>query len=225
MLQTLASMNLEQLPTTERNRILEQFQQFLVGKVKEFHSKERLKLSYDSSMTTWQFISNLLELARKDGKAGPVAQHLVGAKLQLRFPNETVGRESYSTADKQLGRSGDFLVGNTAFHVTVAPTLGLYDKCERNISEGFRPYILVPYDRLVGVRQNIEGSSPGKSKIAVESIESFVSQNVEELSNFSLNGLVDNLYLLLSEYNSRIDEAEADKSLLVEIPNNLLNQA
>ena len=221
MLSTLADMSLQQLPASERNRILEQFQLFLVSKVQEFHSKERLKLSYDPAMTTWQFISNLLELARRDGKAGPVAQHLVGAKLQLRFPNETIGRESYSTADKQLGRAGDFQVANTAFHVTVAPTLGLYDKCERNINASFRPYILVPYDRLVGVRQNIEGSSLGKGKIAVESIESFVSQNIEELSNFATNELADMLYQLLTEYNSRIDEAEADKSLLVEIPRNL----
>jgi hypothetical protein len=45
----------------------------------------------------------------QSGKDGPVAQYLVGAKLALRFPTEKIGNESYSTADVQLNRPGDFL--------------------------------------------------------------------------------------------------------------------
>ncbi len=221
MLDTLAALNLDQLTMDERNRTLELFQQFLVERVKEFHSRERIKLIYDSSMTTWQFILNFLELARSDGKAGPVAQHLVGAKLELRFPNEAINRESYSTADMQTGRLGDFQIGNTSFHVTVSQMPAIYDKCERNINNGLRPFLLVPYDRLVGVRQNIEASPLGRGKIAAESIESFVSQNIEELSCFSTNQLVDGLFRLLEKYNNRVNEAESDKSLMVDIPQNL----
>lgn len=223
MLKTLSAMNLEQLPIDQRNQIIEELQAFLVEKVKEFHSRERLKFAFDPSMSTWQLIYNLLDTARRDNKAGPVAQHLVGAKLQLRFPQEKIGRESYSTADKQLGRPGDFHVGSTAFHVTIAPMPAIFDKCERNIAEGLRPYLLVPNDRLYGVRQNIEGSS-GKGKIAAEAIESFVSQNIEELSQFSSDRLANGIFNLFEEYNSRIAEAEADKSLSIEIPQNLLNR-
>lgn len=225
MLKALAALKLEQCSEGERNAILEELQAFLVEKVKEFHSKERLKIAYDPSMSTWQFIADLLEAARIDDKGGPVAQHLVGAKLQLRFPDEPIGRESYSTADKQLGRPGDFTLGTTAFHVTMAPMPAVYDKCERNISDGLRPYLLVPNNRLVGVRQNIEVLSLGKGRITAESIESFVSHNINELSGFSGDKLAQELCNLLEKYNSRIDEIEADKSLMVEIPQNLLRRS
>ena len=225
MLKTLAALKLEQCSEGERNAILEELQAFLVEKVKEFHSKERLKIAYDPSMSTWQFIADILEAARIDDKAGPVAQHLVGAKLKLRFPDESIGRESYSTADKQLGRPGDFILGTTAFHVTMAPMSAVYDKCERNISVGLRPYLLVPNNRLIGARQNIELMPLGKGRIAAESIESFVSYNIDELTYFSGDKLAHGLYSLLEEYNSRIDEIEADKSLMVEIPQNLLRRS
>ena len=123
------------------------------------------------------------QIARETGKVGPVAQHLVGAKLQLRFPTETISNESYSTADDQLGRPGDFFVGSTVFHVTVAPMPPVFDKCIKNLEDGYRVYLLVPERELSGARYNAENKAPGK--IAVESIESFVGQNIEELSFFN----------------------------------------
>ena len=219
MLHAIAQMKLERLSKEQRNTVLAEFQAFLVDRVKEFHNKERIKFIYDPSLSAWQSIYNLLEATKKDGKAGPVAQHLVGAKLQLRFPDKAIGRESYSTADMQLGRPGDFTIGDTSFHVTVAPMSALYEKCKRNIADGYRPFVLVPFDKLVGVRQIAD--EVGQGKIASESIESFISQNMEEMSDFSINKLAENLYQLLEEYNSRIDEAESDKSFLIEIPKNL----
>lgn len=133
MLSALSPAHLETLPTDERNRILEKLQAFLVEKVRDFHNRQRLKLIYDSRKSTWHTIDDLLNLAREQGKEGPVAQYLVGAKLQLRFPNFEISNESFSTADDQLGRSGDFHVNDTVFHVTVAPAAAVYDKCKLNL--------------------------------------------------------------------------------------------
>jgi hypothetical protein len=110
MFNALKEANLEKLATERRNEILNEMQLFLVGKVVEFHNRERIKMVYDPSKSTWQNIQGLLSAARETGKEGPVAQHLVGAKLQLRFPEIVVGNESYSTADDQLGRPGDFYI-------------------------------------------------------------------------------------------------------------------
>jgi len=73
-----------------------------------------------------------------------------------------------------------------SFSVTVSPMPAVYEKCKRNIEEGLRVYLLVPDGRLVGARQNAEAIVIGK--ITVESIESFVGQNVEELSVFKKIG-------------------------------------
>ena len=36
------------------------------------------------------------------------------------------------------GRPGDFVVGDTAFHVTVSPMPPVLDKCEANLRNGYR---------------------------------------------------------------------------------------
>ncbi len=192
MLEVLKATRLDRLSADERKQAVTELQKFLVGKVRDLHNRERLKIIYHASRSTWQAICDLLAIARETGKEGPVAQYLVGAKLQLRFPDIEVRNESYSTADDQSGRPGDFQIGDTAFHITVAPAHALYEKCKRNIDKGFRVYLLVPDRCLIGARQNIETTMQGQ--VAVESIESFVGQNVEELSTFSKSKLVDQIY-------------------------------
>lgn len=220
MLEAIGAAGLEQLADAERNEVLEYLQFFLVDKVREYHNRQRLKAVYNPSQSTWQAVSDLLALARDTGKEGPVAQYLIGAKLQLRFPHVKIGNESYSTADDQLGRPGDFLVGDTAFHVTVAPAPAVYEKCKRNIDDGFRVYLLVPDRSLVGAKQNAEMVAPGK--ITVKSIESFVGQNIDELSVFSKDRIIVGFHRLLETYNQRVNATEVDKSMLIEIPRNLL---
>lgn len=219
MLEALKKTNLEKFDADRRSEILSEMQRFLVGKVIEFHNRQRIKMVYDPSKSTWQNILGLLLAARETGKEGPVAQHLVGAKLQLRFPDIAVSNESYSTADDQLGRPGDFYVGDTAFHVTVAPMSPVYEKCRDNLENGYRVYLLVPERAMTGARQNAELIVSGR--IAVESIESFVGQNIEELSYFTRDKLKNGFKRLLETYNERVDAAETDKSMLVEMPKNL----
>jgi hypothetical protein len=219
MLGALGKANLDRLKARQRTEIITILQSFLVEKVREFHGRQRLKFVYDPSQTTWQAILDLLRIARENGKEGPVAQYLVGAKLQLRFPEVEISNTSYSTADDPSGRPGDFYLGDTAFHITVAPMSGVYERCKRNIDEGLRAYLLVPERIVVAAKQTAEAIMPGR--IVVQSIESFIGQNIEELSVFSKNQLIDGFRRLLESYNQRVDAIETDKSMLIEIPRNL----
>lgn len=221
MLTAIGEADLERHPRSKRNSILSDIEGFLVEKVEEFYRP--LKFSYDPAKSTWQSIHDLLGKAAKQGKEEPVAKYLVGAKLQLRFPEMQISNESDNTADVQLGRQGDFHIGDTVFHVTVAPMSALYEKCKRNLDEGFKVYLLVP-DRLVaGTKQNSELEAAGK--IFVGSIESFVSQNIDELSGFSMSEGKKEFRCLLEMYNNRVDAVETNKSMMIEIPVNLVLSA
>ena len=200
--------------------ILIKFQEFLVLKVQVFHNRQRLKVIYITNKSTWQTIRDLLDRARETNIEGPVAQYLSVAKLQFRFPEPPIENFSYSTADQQLNRPGDFLVKDTAFHITVAPMPAVYEKCRHNLDAGYRVCLLGPDRLLAGARQNAELVVSGQ--IMVESIESFVSQNIDELSMFSKDRLSDGFRQLFEMYNDRVDEVEVDKSMLLEIPPNLL---
>lgn len=220
LLEMLKLLKLEKLSFEERNTVIRAMQSYLVDRVKDYHNRQKIKLSFNPAYTTWRTVHDLLLAAAFEGKAGFVAQHLVGAKLQLRFPETNVSNESISTADLQTQRPGDFYIGQTAFHVTMSPMPAVYEKCSYNISQGIKPFLLVPDSKLAGARQIAEQISEGQ--IAVESIESFISQNINEISRFSNDHLHDNLKRLITIYNQRVDEVETDKSLMIELPSNLL---
>ena len=219
LLDSLRPLGLERLSSTKRIEILSEFQEFLVEKIREYFDRERLKITYDPTRTTWDAIHSLLREAQDNGKGGPVSEYLVGAKLALRFPDIEIENKSFSTADAPTARPGDFFIGDTAFHVTVHPMPGHFQRCQENIRQGMKVFLLVPNEVLAAARQIAALTAPGQ--ISVESIESFVSQNLEELSVFSKNRIVMGIAKLLEIYNHRVDAVENDKSLLVEIPHNL----
>jgi hypothetical protein len=219
LLEMLKKRKLEDKTKAKRNAELKTMMAFLVERVQDFHNRQKIKLTFNPALSTWHIVHNLLGEAIAEGKAGYVAQHLVGAKLQLRFPDIKVSNEGGSTADMQTQRPGDFLIGHTAFHVTVAPMQPVFDKCKHNISQGLKPFLLVPDNKLVGARQIAEQVS--EQQIAVESIESFVSQNINEISNFNKEKLSTSFKDLVTVYNRRVDEIETDKSLMIDLPSNL----
>jgi len=218
MLRVLAGSELGTLPPSERSVVLHKLQRFLVDRIVEFHNRRRIKFTYDPSRTTWQAIHDLLRETKPTGKNGPLAQHLVGAKLSLRFPDDDVRNDSHSTADDQLGRAGDYQVGGTVFHVTVAPMPAVCEKCKVNLDRGLRAYLVAPDDQLAAARQMAESVAPGR--ITVTSVEAFVGQNVDEMSHFG-RGVPAALGRLLRRYNERVDAVETDKSFLIDVPENL----
>lgn len=215
LLNAIRAAGLEALPDDERRTALDDLQEMLVEKVREFHNQERLKPIYDPSQSTRQFISDLLALAEETGKLPPVAQYLVGAKLQLRFPEMEVRNESYSAADAPSGQPGDFVVGDTTFHVTVAPTPGHYEKCKRNLQEGRRVFLLVPDSVLAGTRQNAELAAPGQ--IAVESIESFVANFIELKAQFSAVTVESLIWQLCEQFNALVAKWTPDEWLTLKV--------
>lgn len=98
---------------------------------------------------------------------------------------------------------------------------GVFEKCKLNLKEGFKVYLLVPDAKLAAARQMAEEFCNGQ--IAVESLESFISQNIEEISFFSSSQLKSNVMSLIETYNKRVEEVEIDKSLMIELPSNLIS--
>lgn len=144
-------------------RVLSAVQVVLVKKIADWRGRHRLTFVFDATKSSWHIVSEILGKARETGNEGAVARHLVGAKLQLRYPQVAVENFSFNASGAQQRRLGDFFVGDTAFHVTVSPMAGVYDRCDANLDAGHRVCLIVPDRSLVGVRQNAEAASPGGS--------------------------------------------------------------
>lgn len=208
------------LSPKDRESLTAELQCWLVGKAKEYFNRKTIDVEIRLDKPGPQIVSDVLAKAAARNQAGPVAQHLVGAKLAIRYPNLTIDNHSYTTADVQTGRGGDFRVGDTVFHVTVAPMPAVIDKCAANLQSGFRAILLVPEKQLLLARVMAENAAL-QDRIGVQPIETFVGQNVEEISEFVQRSLAREFRRLLETYNNRVADIETDRSLLIEIPENL----
>ena len=219
LLTALSESNIVELTSEDRVAAIDAMQSFLVDRARDVFNADWISFDYNSGASSHETISKILQVARERQKAGDVAEYLVGAKLALRFPAYDIRNSAASAADEQTDEQGDFQINDCVFHVTVAPNHGHYDKCRQNLSNGLRVFLLVPDDRLVGTRQNAEQEIG--DGVSVESIQSFVSQNIEELSEFARGKVAQNVKLLLEKYNERVSQVESDLSLRIRIPASL----
>ncbi|MDK2634938.1 DUF4928 family protein [Pantoea stewartii subsp. indologenes] len=185
----------------------------------DYFDKQRISVDIDYTKPLSSVVSDILKAAaeRSDKPTGAVLQHLVGAKLQLRFPDENIGNDRANAADVQTGREGDFQVGTTAFHVTTAPMEKLISRCVENKKAGYRPVILTLESRVQAARQMADNIGMYE-KISVQSAEVFIGTNIEEISTFDGDKIREGLARLIRTYNARIDLIEVDKSLMIDEP-------
>lgn len=217
LLGAIRGADLGGLVQESRERQLDEMQKYLVERIADYFNQERIKVDFDPVSPPRVFVAAILAAAENKGRADYVSQHLVGAKLALRFPKVEVSNFAGSAGDVQSGRLGDFQVGDAAFHVTISPTPAICAKCADNLRAGASAVLLVPEARLAAARE-LARQQGILDRIMVEPIESFVGQNMAELSEFRRDRVRTELALLVREYNRRVAAVESDKSLLIEAP-------
>lgn len=185
----------------------------------DYFDKQRISLDIDPSKPVSSIVAEIVKAAaeRSDKPTGVVLQHLVGAKLQLRFPDEDIGCDRANTADLQTEREGDFQIGSTAFHVTTAPMEKLINRCIKNRSEGYRPVILTLEGKVQAAKQMAENVNM-LDQISVQSAENFIGTNIEEIAVYDGDKIRQSIAKLIRTYNERINHIESDKSLMIEEP-------
>lgn len=178
-----------------------------------------IEVAYLQTETIGSYISKLINY--NVSKPGAVLQHLVGAKLAIRFKDvDSIGvvHHKSSTADIQTQRYGDFDIGNSVIHVTKSPNTDHFLKAYENAKAGRTTYILIPENKLGMASLTVDIDPNYTKKVNVYSIEQFISQNIDEISQFQKEISLESLNELLTVYNGLIDQYENDSSLKVIIP-------
>ena len=147
---------------------------------------------------------------------GAVMQHLVGAKLEMLYPDKTISHSGYSVADSPTGRVGDFQIGDCVIHVTTAPETLLIQKCLDNLDRGLRPLIV---STNIGAAQaealaEEQGITP---RLEVLDITQFLVANMLEWTGFDGSQRRHTFEDLVFRYNAIIDACETDPSLKIEV--------
>lgn len=194
-----------------------------IERAKEFFASMPLKFKLDPSKSLRRTVGELIETAFKRQEecpgtmtAGAVMQHLVGAKLQIALPNFKMEHNGFSVADAPSGRKGDFLVCDSAIHVTTAPTEALIRKCRENLDKSLRPIIITTESGVGGARA-LAKNAEIEDRIDILEIEQFVATNVYEWSGFAANKRPVSINELINVYNAVIDACETDPSLRIAV--------
>lgn len=190
----------------------------------DYFDKQRITVELDYSKPVSSVVSDILKAAaeRSDKPTGAVLQHLIGAKLQLRFPDVKIGNDRANAADLHTDREGDFQVGTTAFHVTTAPMEKLISRCAENKRAGYRPVILTLESKVIAARQMADNVGMSE-QIAVQAAETFIGNNIEEIAIYEGDKIREGLARLIRTYNARINAIEIDKSLMIDEPRWIVN--
>lgn len=194
-----------------------------VERVRDFFESSPLKLRVDTGSSLKACLTTIFDEAKRRQSEnrgstvlGAVMQHLVGAKLEVLYPDQEIRHSGYSVADSPTGRSGDFQLGDCVIHVTTAPGKLLLQKCSDNLDRGLRPLIVSTHAgaALADTLADEEGLS---KRIEVLDITQFLVANMLEWTGFDGSQRRDTFEGLISRYNAIIDECETDPSLRIEL--------
>lgn len=206
----------------EKGRLnLEEVEKFWIARVKDYFASQPFVIKIDQTHSLTFVIKDLLNQARERQKEysgtqilGAVMQHLVGAKLELIIPHSSIDHHSISTADQQLGRPGDFYVGDSAIHVTSSPTEALIEKCRKNLDAGFFPIIITLSEKKSAAKVLAENKNI-ENRVEVFSIETFLASNIYEQGQFMFRDRKNIIEDLVYVYNNLINKIETDPGLKI----------
>lgn len=207
---------LANIPVAARDRSLQEAIELLVALAHRWLNRQHLKVNCDRQLSPAAWIQGILGEA-KSKSGGKVEQHLVGAKLAVRFPDEQVPNHPSHAGDVQTGRAGDFVLGSTCYHVTAAPGGHVVEKCKANLGAGLHPVLLAPRGEPVTKARHLAEDKGIADRITVLAIEDFIALNIIEMSMGEQREFVGVLRKIIEKYNKRLEEVETDLSLKIEI--------
>lgn len=194
-----------------------------IGCVIKYFATKPFKLKVDSSRSLRSIVTDLIDSAFVRQRecpgtmfAGAMIQHLVGAKLELALPEVGIRHNGFAVADAPGGRKGDFLIGDTAIHVTTAPSEALIVKCCANLAENLRPLVITTGNGAGGAFALAKNADVA-DRIDILEIDQFVATNVLERSGFKLDQRPVKVRELIDCYNRIIDKCETDPSLKIAV--------
>ncbi|TAE77963.1 MAG: DUF4928 domain-containing protein [Verrucomicrobia bacterium] len=192
-------------------------------RVRDYFESSPLKLKVDTGSSIKTCISGIFDEAKKRQSEnrgstvlGAVMQHLVGAKLEVLYPDQTIQHSGYSVADSPTGRAGDFQIGDCVIHVTTAPGASLIQKCSDNLDRGLRP-LVVSTHAGAALAETLADEQGISRRVEVLDITQFLVANMLEWTGFNGGQRRDTFGELVNRYNLIVERCETDPSLKIEV--------
>ncbi len=194
-----------------------------VARVNDYLAAAPLRLKVDPGSSIKTCLQALFDEVKRRQAAvrgatmlGSVMQHLVGAKLEVLFPDAEIPHSGSSVADAPTRRSGDYQIGDTVIHVTTAPGSALIQKCHVNLDQGMRPLIITTAGGVT-MTESLADESGISRRVEVLDITHFLVTNVLEWSGFDVARRRHTFEELIARYNVIGESCETDPGLRIEV--------
>lgn len=223
LLAMLEATNFETASQSKRNSVISDLQDQIASPLRALLADEPISVR-TRGRSAESVIAEILSIADSKGKAGPVAQYLVGAKLQLRFPDQKdriliVGsnRGDRKSRSDESARRGDYDLGEYVFEVAVGlPDTKHLDQIQDVLDDpAVEMWLLVRSDRLAFWQGEVRHLDIDSNRIVIASIELFVGQNVTELGGMKLKSQMLQLEQLFDIYNTEWMPTVGSESLRI----------
>lgn len=209
LLDVLASAGFASATQKQREALIFEAQKMLVAPLREIIEQDPL-VARIKGRSAESILAEILLDADEKGKLGEVAQYLVGAKLMLRLkldiPVHPANKSDRKHRADEKAKWGDFVIENAVIEVAMGSQDDKHLQQIEEIVENTdkEVWLLTRQDRENGWKDAIKGSPDIESdRVVVNSVESFVGQNITELAGFSAAGKVSQLKELFELYNTR----------------------
>ena len=202
---------------------LKKVEAWWVDKVRIYFESSPLKLRVDTGVSLKACLNGIFDEAKRRQSEnrgatvlGAVMQHLVGAKLEVLYPDVGISHSGYSVADAPTGRSGDFQIGDSVIHVTTAPVPLLLQKCSDNLGKGLRP-LIISTPAGAAMAENLAEQEGNAGRVEVLDVVQFLVANMLEWTAFEGTRRRNTFQGLIDHYNLIVEACETDPSLKIEI--------
>ena len=201
----------------------EALESWWVERALQFFASQPFRMRVDHARSLRSIVADLIQAAFARQRecpgvmvAGAVVEHLVGAKLELALPDDRIEHKGFAVADASTKRHGDFLIGDTAIHVTTAPSEALLRKCSDNLAANLRPLIITTEEGAGGAKALSKNLNLAE-RVEILELEQFVTTNVLERSRFQREQRPITVRELIDCYNRIVSKCETDPSLRIVI--------
>lgn len=202
---------------------LETVEKWWIARVHDYFEASPLRLKIDTGSTLKVCLGGVFDEAKRRQAEnrgatvlGAVMQHLVGAKLEILYQDQTIMHSGYSVADSPTGRSGDFEIGDCVIHVTTAPSRLLLLKCAENLDRGLRP-LIVSNAAGAAMAETLADEVGITRRVEVLDIIQFLVANVLEWTGFDGIRRRSTFEDLIARYNEIVARCETDPSLKIDV--------
>jgi len=161
------------------------------------------------------FVAAILQ-AVENRSQGRVEQALVGAKLQLRFPDEDIPIIHTFAGDRQTKRDSDYQVGNIRVIVSATPKDNHFKSAALLADQKYDVMMIVTEGTVARTKTRIKDQGY-RGKVTVLTVDDYVTSNMKEIAQ-NLDVTAREMCLkLIAEYNRRAVR-DNDISLQVVLP-------